>query len=207
MTPDHLHATVAVAAMRKGKHVMMHKPLGNRMYEARLVIETARRTKLATHLLAFGLGAGNAAIAGWIREGASAPCARSTTGPIGPCGRNTPRSPRTGRRCPRDSIGTCGWAGDASLSSALHAHGVPRLVRFRRRLDGRHGHYSLWPVFTDRPGRAAQPEAWATHTCSIVDGVSRPAQNDFSYPAACTLRFKLPAHCRPGRICSGTTAA
>src|SRR5690349_454959 len=30
MTPDHLHATIALAAMRQGKHIMMHKPLANR---------------------------------------------------------------------------------------------------------------------------------------------------------------------------------
>ena len=40
MTPDHLHAAVAVAAMQKGKHVMMHKPIANRLQEARVVIET-----------------------------------------------------------------------------------------------------------------------------------------------------------------------
>ena len=51
MTPDHLHATIAVAAMKKGKHVMMHKPIANRLQEARLTIETARKTKVATHFL------------------------------------------------------------------------------------------------------------------------------------------------------------
>src|SRR3990172_6528477 len=45
MTPDHLHATIAIAAMKKGRHVVMHKPLANRVQEARWVIETARTTK------------------------------------------------------------------------------------------------------------------------------------------------------------------
>ena len=53
MTPDHLHATVALASMKKGKHVVTHKPIANRMYEARLTIETARKTGLSTHLLAW----------------------------------------------------------------------------------------------------------------------------------------------------------
>ena len=39
MTPDHLHATVALAALRKGRRVMMHKPLANRLHEARLVVD------------------------------------------------------------------------------------------------------------------------------------------------------------------------
>jgi len=51
MTPDHLHATISIAAMKKGKHVLMHKPLANRLHESRLVIETARKSKVATHFL------------------------------------------------------------------------------------------------------------------------------------------------------------
>src|SRR6266513_2120822 len=31
MTPDHLHSTVPVAAMKQGKHVVMHKHLANRL--------------------------------------------------------------------------------------------------------------------------------------------------------------------------------
>ena len=53
MTPDHLHATIAIAAMKKGKHVVTHKPIANRLSEGRLTIETARRTKVITHLLAW----------------------------------------------------------------------------------------------------------------------------------------------------------
>jgi predicted dehydrogenase len=42
MTPDHLHATISIAAMKKGKHVVIHKPIANRMQESKLVIDTAR---------------------------------------------------------------------------------------------------------------------------------------------------------------------
>jgi hypothetical protein len=34
-------------------------------------------------------------------------------------------------------------------------------------------------------------EAFATHTCQLVDNVSGPAKNDFSYPTACSIRFKF----------------
>ena len=42
MTPDHTHATIALAALKKGMNVLVHKPLANRVLEARAVIETAR---------------------------------------------------------------------------------------------------------------------------------------------------------------------
>ena len=53
MTPDHLHATISIAAMKKGKHVLVHKPLANRVAEVRMVVESARKTGVATHLLAW----------------------------------------------------------------------------------------------------------------------------------------------------------
>ena len=70
MTPDHLHATVAIAAMKKGRHVMMHKPLANRLRESRLVIETARQTKVATHFLPASDGANIRTIKTWTDDGA-----------------------------------------------------------------------------------------------------------------------------------------
>ena len=34
MTPDHLHGVIAIAAMKRGKHVIVHKPIANRLKEA-----------------------------------------------------------------------------------------------------------------------------------------------------------------------------
>ena len=49
-TPDHLHAHVAVTAMRAGKHVYCEKPLTHNIAEARLVAKVARETGVATQL-------------------------------------------------------------------------------------------------------------------------------------------------------------
>lgn len=49
-TPDHLHASVSLAAMRAGKHVYCEKPLTHNIAEARLVAQVAKETGLATQM-------------------------------------------------------------------------------------------------------------------------------------------------------------
>ncbi len=49
-TPDHLHATISVAAMRSGKHVYCEKPLTHNIAEARLVAKVAKETGVATQM-------------------------------------------------------------------------------------------------------------------------------------------------------------
>ncbi len=49
-TPDHTHAPATLMALHAGKHVYCEKPLTHSVYEARLVAETAARTKLATQM-------------------------------------------------------------------------------------------------------------------------------------------------------------
>ena len=49
-TPDHWHAFVTVAALRRGKHVYCEKPLTHNIYEARMVAKTAREAGVATQL-------------------------------------------------------------------------------------------------------------------------------------------------------------
>src|SRR5437016_5705871 len=70
MTPDHLHATISIAAMKKGKHVIMHKPIANRLQEAKLVIDTARETGVATHFMPWDSNGNMTQVMAWIKDGA-----------------------------------------------------------------------------------------------------------------------------------------
>ncbi len=49
-TPDHWHAPISIAAMRKGKHVLCQKPMAHSIGEARRMAAVARETKVATAL-------------------------------------------------------------------------------------------------------------------------------------------------------------
>jgi predicted dehydrogenase len=49
-TPDHMHASIALAAMDLGKHVYVQKPLCWSVSEARQLARRARETKLATQM-------------------------------------------------------------------------------------------------------------------------------------------------------------
>jgi len=49
-TPDHMHASIALAAMDLGKHVYVQKPLTWSVYEARQLAKRARETKVATQM-------------------------------------------------------------------------------------------------------------------------------------------------------------
>ena len=48
--PDFMHATVALAAMERGKHVYLEKPLTRTPWEARLLAEAAVKYKVATQM-------------------------------------------------------------------------------------------------------------------------------------------------------------
>ena len=196
LTPDHLHATLSIAAMTKGKHVLMHKPIANRLHEGRRVVETARKTKVATHLLAYGSGSGNALIVERIKQGAIGKLREVhnwTNRPVWPQYTAVP----TDRPPVPKGFNWDLWLGPA-VDRPYHPHYTHTVYRGWYDFGGGSmadmGYYSLWPVFTglelDAPLSA---EAWASHTCRITGSVSRPVRNDFAYPAACTIRLHFAA--------------
>ena len=196
MTPDHLHATISIAAMKKGKHVLMHKPIANRLYEGRQVIETARKAKVATHLMAYGAGVGNGLIAERIKAGVIGPLREVHSWSNRPVWPQYAEIPADKPAVPAGFDWDL-WLGPA-LDRPYHPHYTHTVFRGWYDFGGGSmadmGIYALWPVFTGLDlGVPLSAEARATHTCSIVDNVSRVIKNDFSYPTACTLRFRFAA--------------
>ncbi len=196
MTPDHLHAPISIAAMNKGIHVLVHKPLSNRLYESRRVIETARKTKVVTHFLPYGSGDAmrlivariNAGVIGKLRE-----VHNWSARPMWPQYTEIPADrPPVPKGLDWDL-----WLGPEH-DRPYHPHYTHAVFRGWYDFGGGSladmGHYSLWPVFTGfNLGAPLSVQAWQTHYCSIVDQVSKRVKNDFSFPAACTIQFKYAA--------------
>jgi len=196
MTPDHLHATVSVAAMKRGKGVIMHKPLANRMYEARLVIETARKTKVPTHFLPYGAGEGNRRICVRVKEGVIGRLREVHNWSNRPVWPQYTQIPAEGAPIP-EGFDWPLWLGP-SLDRPYSPHYTHAVFRGWYEFGGGSmadmGIYSLWPVFNELGWPSpTSAEAWATHTNTIVEQVSQRVKNDFAYPAACTIHFKFGA--------------
>src|SRR5262249_44511827 len=67
------------------------------------------------------------------------------------------------------------------------------------------GHYSLWSVFRqfdlDAP---VSVESCPSHLCTLDTNVAVRIHNDYSFPAACTIRFKFAAKgSRPALVLFG----
>jgi hypothetical protein len=175
---------------------MVHKPIANRLHEGRVVFDTVRKTQRATHLLAYGSGSGNEKIARCIKAGAIGALREIhnwTNRPVWPqyteVPTDTPPIP--------PGFDWQLWLGPA-VDRPYHPHYTHTVFRGWYDFGGGSmadmGIYSLWPVFsTLELGTPVSAEAWATHTCTIEDNVSRTVVNDFAYPTACMLRFHFAA--------------
>ncbi len=197
VTPDHLHATIAIAAMRKGKHAATHKPISNIMYETRLAVETARKTGRATHLHAWIERSEIYTIREWIRQGAIGPVRevhRWLHKPIWPQG--SPHLPADNPPVPK------GFDWDLWLGPVPHRPYSPRYTHavYRGWYDfgggclADMGNYGLWMDWRALDlGAPTSAEACASFTCEVRDYRSGTVKNDVSFPHASTIRFRFPA--------------
>jgi hypothetical protein len=195
MTPDHLHATIAIAAMKKRKNVAVHKPLSNRVAEVRMVVEAARRTGVATHLLAWR--APLTAVRQMILDGAIGELKEVhnwTDRPFWPQQLALPAD----RPAVPPGFDWDLWLGPEADRPyhPTYTHAVFRgWYDFGGGSIADMGNYSLWPIFMalDLPVPHSV-EAQCSSSCEINDQVSTVKMNDFAFPYANRVCFKLAAH-------------
>ncbi len=197
MTPDHLHATVAIASMKKGKHVVTHKPIANRIKEFRVTVETAKNTGLSTHLLAWSQGRGYDVVKKWIKEGVIGNLKEIHNWSNRPMWPQWQANPTDTPPVPKDFDWDL-WLGPVPYRPyhPTYTHAVFRgWYDFGAGSIADMGHYSLFPLFLtlgiNTPALSA--EAYGTTTCTLRDNVSVGVTNDVAFPLSCIIRFKFAA--------------
>jgi len=195
MTPDHLHATVAVAAMKKNIMVGSHKPIGNFMQETRVTIETARKTGVPTQMFAWQDSRTTHILAEWIKQGVIGKVTelhRWTNRPMWPQG--SPYLPEAKPIPPGFNWEL--WLGPALPRpySPDYTHTVFRgWYEFGGGCLADMGYYGFWKDWRVlNLGMPLVAEASSSFTCEIRDFRSTWVQNNLSYPHAAALRWEVP---------------
>ena len=194
MTPDHTHAAISLAALKKGMNVIVHKPLANRLLEARAVIEAARAKKIATHFMPASEGAGQKQAVDMIKNGAIGTLREIHNWSMRPMWPQFPTLPTDTPPVPAGFDWTL-WLGP-SLDRPYHPNYTHTNFRGWYEFGGGSiadmGHYSLWPIFQlldlDSP---ISVESTPSHVCTVSDDICRRIKNDYSFPAACTVRMRF----------------
>jgi hypothetical protein len=198
MTPDHLHGVIAAAAIKRGKHVIMHKPIANRLEEARATIELARgSSKVATHFMPWDSNGSMETVMAWIGEGAIGTLREVhnwTNRPVWP---QWPTLPSEIVPVPQGFDWDL-WLGPEA-SRPYHPHYTHMVFRGWYDFGGGSmadmGHYSLWTVFNALQLEGPlSVEPMLSHACAFNGNVSKTVKNDFSFPMAGVVRFRYPAH-------------
>lgn len=197
MTPDHLHGVIASAALKKNKHILMHKPLSNRLMEGKKLIELARnKSNVITHLIPWDSNGSMETVMAYINGGAIGKLTEVhnwTNRPVWP---QYPTIPADTPPVP-DGLDWDLWLGPEA-NRPYHPNYTHMVFRGWYDFGGGSmadmGHYSLWTVFN-----ALQLEAPViiepnlSHVCGMRDPVPYQIHNDFSFPMASSVRFKYPA--------------
>ena len=196
MTPDHLHGIIAMAALKRGKHVSLHKPLSNRLLESKKVIELARKSNSTTHLVPWEANRPLDTVMSWIKQGAIGTLREVNNWSNRPVWPQFPLLPEDKPAIPNGFHWDL-WLGPEA-DRPYHPHYTNMVFRGWYDFGGGSmadmGHYSLWSVFNAlRLSGPTVIEPNFSHYCSINEPLPFTVKNDFSFPMASVVRFKYPA--------------
>ena len=196
MTPDHLHASIGIMAMKKGIHVVTHKPIANRLREGRLTINTARETGVATHLLAWDDKPEYELINEWIKDGVIGNLREIHNWSFRPVWPQWTSNPSDNPPIP-EGFNWDLWLGPVP-DRPYHPNYTHNVFRgwydFGAGSFADMGHYSLFPLFVtlgiDTPPVSAK--AYGTTTRTAINGVCRPVNNKVAFPYSALIKLKFP---------------
>jgi predicted dehydrogenase len=198
--PDHMHATAAMWAMERGKHVYCEKPLTHTPWEARMLTEAAARYNVATQMGNQGYSNDGARIAAeiiWSGEiGNVTEVHAWTNRPIWPQGMNeVPAEEKVPSTLDWDT-----WLGVAELRPYTSGGDA-----YRQQYKSQYGFYQpfTWRGFLDfgcgsigdmachilgAPNMALMPGSPTS-----VELLKQEGKNSLTYPKSTATRFQFPA--------------
>jgi hypothetical protein len=198
MTPDHTHASIAIDAMKKGKHIITHKPIANRLKEGMKVIETVRQTRVKTHLLAWSDRPDQQQMVKWYQDGAIGEFKEIHNWSYRPVWPQWIKNPVDTPKIPQGFNWDL-WLGPVP-NRPYHPNYTHNVFRGWYDFGGGSmadmGHYSLFPLFRNL-GIMTAPisvKAYGTTNRTVENQVCRGVKNDVAFPYSCQFKFTFPAH-------------
>ena len=197
MTPDHTHASIALAAMDRKINVVTHKPISNRLLEGRKVIEKAKSSGVVTHLLAWSDRPEYRQIKAWMDAGLIGELKEIHNWSYRPVWQQWTKRPTPAMPIP-DGFNWDLWLGPVP-DMPYHKNYTHNVFRGWYEFGGGSvadmGHYSLFPLF-ETLGIDKSPisaKAFGTTTREEINQVYQWVKNDVAFPASCLIKWKFPA--------------
>ena len=198
ITPDHQHGSINIAALRKGKAAISHKPVASVLYEVRRTVEAARESSASSHLLAYSNNPDRHVLAAWINGGHIGTVREVhnwTNRPFWPQGMQEYH--KSGPPVP-EGFNWQLWQGPEPdrVYHPAYTHAVYRgWYAFGTGCLGDMGHYSLWqPYRILKLGVPEFVEARPNNDASVEVNVSRGGHVSMvALPKASTVRWRHPA--------------
>ncbi|HPF51921.1 MAG TPA: Gfo/Idh/MocA family oxidoreductase [Draconibacterium sp.] len=198
MATDHLHGVMAAAAMKRGIHLTMHKPIANRLEEGFRVIELAKKSDVTTHFIPWESNGSMVQVLAWIKAGVIGQLKEVHNWSNRPVWPQYPEIPKDKPPVPNGFDWDL-WLGPEA-ERPYHPHYTNMVFRGWYDFGGGSmadmGHYSLWTVFNGlelKNPTFVEPQL--SHVCGLTDErTAYQLRNDYSFPYASSCRFKYPAN-------------
>ncbi len=197
MTTDHVHGVIAAGALKRNIAVTMHKPISNRLIEGKKVIDMAYQSDTVTHLMPWDFNGSMEQIMAWINSGAIGELKEVHNWSFRPVWPQYATIPTDKPEIP-EGFDWDLWLGPETWRP-YHPHYTNMVFRGWYDFGGGSmadmGHYSLWTVFEAL--KLEKPTVIEPCLSSVYgikeDGSAFKVYNDYSFPFACSVRFKYPA--------------